>query len=311
MNHPTSVILTFMSILDYRILYLASFFMMLEGCIYDYSYFFLQKNSVKKFKDKIRKFKGELKPIDSELIQKYCKTSIEVDASFYHKYFPSKIVVYRQPRFYFNYYTFPIYLRTTFVFVKNTFDESEAIDRAVLAHELGHAFHAKFRTHKYSMTTSVITLQTVTIMLSLMQNCWFPCFISLIVNIVLFYLSYAQYEVNLETEADLAALKIIERIEGNDAMKAAAVNLLKMRFEEYKTQNYEFQKKKWKVFKASVACICPFIDKSDRTTLLRSQILENYYGTGRPHNTGKINFLALSKDLLVHSLQTTPYCPSA
>ena len=233
MTHPTSVISLFLCILDYRFLYIATIFMMLEGCIFDYSYFFLQNNSVKKFKDKIRGFEGRLTPVDSELIQEYCKTLIEVDAGRYHKYLPSKIVVYRQPRFYLNYYTFPIYPRTTYVFVKNTFDESEAIDRAVFAHELGHAFHAKFRTHKYSMTTSVIILQTVMIMLSLMQKCWLLCLITLIANFVLFYVNYVEYEVNLETEADFAALKIIERIEGNDAMKAAAVNLLKMRFEEY------------------------------------------------------------------------------
>lgn len=310
MNHPTSIISLFLCVFDYRFFYLAAFCMMLEGCIYDYSYLFLQNNSVKKFKNKIHKFNGELKPVDSELIREYCKKSIEVDGSPLHKDFPPEIFVYRQPRFYLNYYTFPIYPRTIYIFVKNTYDENEAIDRTVLAHELGHAFHAKIRDHKYSMTTSVILLQTVIIIFSLMQNYWLPSFISLIANFILFYISYVEYEVNLETEADFAALKIIEKIEGNDAMKAAAVNLIKMRLEEYRTQNYEFQKKKRRIFKASIKCICPFIDEKDRLDLI-SQIIKKNKKNYQIPNSKKKDYLVMFEDFVIDMLQRMPYYPSA
>lgn len=308
MNHSTSIISLFLCVFDYRFFYLAAFCMMLEECIYYYSYFFLQNNSVKNFKNKIRSFKEKLTPVDSELIREYCKKSIEVDASPFHKDFPPEIFVYRQPQFHLNYYTFPIYPRTIYIFVKKTFDENEAIDRAVFAHELGHAFHAKFRDHKYSITTSVILLQIVITVFSLMQNYWIFCFITLITNSILFFISYIDYESNLETEADFAALKIIEKIEGNDAMKAAAVNLIKMRLEEYRTQNYEFQKKKRRVFKASIKCICPFIDEKDRLDLI-SQIIKKK--KCQIPNSKKKDYLVMFEDFVIDMLQRMPYYPSA
>lgn len=211
---------------------------------------------------------GEIVPIDLELVRKYCKKTIEIDASIFHKDFPPEIIVYRLPcpNLFF---TYPIYARTIFIFVKSTFNENERIDRALFAHELGHAFHARFRNKRLLIPFSSCIISVLMLFFAFFFDYWWAFFLVLLGNMYLFYVSFINVEANTETDADLIALKIIESQEGNDAMKNAAYDLIKMRIEMCRINERNSHKYKRKVFMASIWGLCPFLRYKDRCEIAK------------------------------------------
>ena len=244
---------------------------MLECCWSDISYYFLHRNSVKYFKRKIKHLKGGITPINSELINQYIQKAIEIETGNFFKDFPPQLLVYRQPRFHSGFYTYPVYPRTIFIFVKSAFKESEVIDRALLAHEMGHAFHAKYRNKKYLILISVCFIQLLLLLLSVFYNYWGAFLLTMPGNIYLLYVSYISYNANNETDADLTALKVVESLEGNKAMKTAAFYLMKLRIEVCRAQIRNNPQKSTRVFLASIWGLCPFISYDDRKDILMSQ----------------------------------------
>ena len=227
---PLSIMSLILCVIDSRFLSILIVCMLLESCVEQISYYLLQRNCIKGLVDKIQGLSGEIVPIDLELVRKYCKKTIEIDASIFHKDFPPEIIVYRLPcpNLFF---TYPIYARTIFIFVKSTFNENERIDRALFAHELGHAFHARFRNKRLLIPFSSCIISVLMLFFAFFFDYWWAFFLVLLGNMYLFYVSFINVEANTETDADLIALKIIESQEGNDAMKNAAYDLIKMRIE--------------------------------------------------------------------------------
>lgn len=268
---PLMVLSLILCFVDARFLYITIICMMLECCWSDISYYFLQRNSLKDFKSKIKYLKGGITPLNSELINEYIKKAIEIETSIFLKDFPPQILVYRLPRYCPGIYTYPVYPRTIFIFVKSAFKEREVIDRALLAHEMGHAFHAKYRNKKYLILISVCFIQLLLLLLSVFYNYWGAFLLTLPGNIYLLYVSCINYEANIETEADLTALKVIELLEGNKAMKTAAFYLMKLRIAVCRAQIRNNSKKSTKVFLASIWGLCPFISYEERKDILVSQ----------------------------------------
>lgn len=174
----------------------------------------------------------KMKQLDSEIVRKYREAAMEIESSPWLHDFPADIHIYRLPPFNFKCVTFPVYYRNAYLLIKSSFDESELQDRGLLAHELGHSFHSLYQNKKFLIPLNVFLLLLFLLLFSMLSNNWGPFFLVLFASLYLLYNGLFRYESNVETEADLRALKIVEKCEGGDNMHITAANLMRIRIRE-------------------------------------------------------------------------------
>lgn len=173
---------------------------------------------------------GKLEKINSNLLQRFADIAVAVTADpFYIEKKPT--LLFRKASDYYQYSTYPIFRRTALIILKKTFSEKEPIDRDALAHECGHAFHAKIRDDKYQIPLTLITLMLLLFSYAIFFSYW-NVLMSIPLIVFLIYYHISRYEARIETEADDTALKIIETIDGPDEMRFTAKRLIKIRIQE-------------------------------------------------------------------------------
>lgn len=115
------------------------------------------------------------------------------------------------------------------IIVKKRFDESEVRDIVLLAHEFGHVFHTLLRMERFMIPIVSLSYQVILLFYSIFVGSWWMFICLLPINIFLFAKNYWEFESRIEMNADITALKIIERLWGENAMHIAAECLLRLR----------------------------------------------------------------------------------
>lgn len=262
--HPISFFTLLLCLYDFLFLYVTLVFYLAESCINDTVYYYMQRKQCHKFIALFNRIdKNKLEHIDSEIVNKYKEAAIEIESNPILDDFPTNIHIYRLPSYYLKFFTFPIYYRESYIFVKSSFDESELIDRGLLAHELGHSFHNLYQNRKFLIPLNVFLLLLFLLFYSISIHDYLPLFFTFTVSLYILFIGLFRYDSDVETEADLRALKIVEKCEGKENMHSAAANLMRLRIQECRAQGPN------PAFIHSILGLSSFIYPTDRYLFLK------------------------------------------
>ena len=115
------------------------------------------------------------------------------------------------------------------IVLNNRFNENEKKNVYLLAHEFGHIYHVYKRAEMYSLPVYITIIQILLLIHAIYFGTWLYFFLLLPINTVLFIKYSSSFKSFSETDADLAALHIIESVWGEEEMHKAASWLIKNR----------------------------------------------------------------------------------
>lgn len=277
MHRPISFLFFLLFFFDFQFILGVLVFSILENCIYETNYYILQRKSVNKFMVSFCEKRKGIKELNSEIVHKYRKTAIKLESNPFLDYFPPEILIYKLPPISKGNYTFPIYYRSGYIFLKSSFEENEIIDRGLLAHELGHAFHSKYRNSYYLMPINILLLQLFMLLYAIFFQYWIPFLLILSSGFYLSFIGFFRYNSHIETEADLRALKIVELCEGIYNMHVFAKNLIKLRIQECRANGSKPE------LIHSILGFSHFVSPKDRYQLLRESFDESIKYNHNPY----------------------------
>jgi hypothetical protein len=125
--------------------------------------------------------------------------------------------------------TYSSFSEESIIVLKNRFNENEKKDVYLLAHEFGHIYHVYKRAEMRSLPVYITIIQILLLIHAIFCGTWLFFFFLLLINTALFIKFSSSFKSFSETDADLAALHIIESVWGEEEMHKAASYLIKNR----------------------------------------------------------------------------------
>lgn len=189
------------------------------------------------------------------------------------------------------------------IVLDNRFNENEKKDVYQLAHEFGHIYHVYKRTEMYSLPVYITILQILLLAHAIYCGTWLYFILSLPINMALLIKFSSSFESFSETDADLAALHLIESVWGEDDIHKAASWILKNRIiNAVTTEKGNKLGLSLLVHLSMRHCIdvlSPFVDPKERMELIKrsearsARILKNPLLSAKE----KSNKLSIEKDI--------------
>ena len=199
--------------------------------------------------------------------------------------------------------TYSSFSGESIIVLDNRFNENEKKDVYQLAHEFGHIYHVYKRTEMYSLPVYITILQILLLAHAIYCGTWLYFILSLPINMALLIKFSSSFESFSETDADLAALHLIESVWGEDDMHKAASWILKNRIiNAVTTEKGNKLGLSLLVHLSMRHCIdvlSPFVDPKERMELIKrsearsARILKNPLLSAKE----KSNKLSIEKDI--------------